>query len=393
MSSFFNLNGISFLPDSWCGVNMAENLENLSKNQRKQRWATLIMDKFQLNKKEAEPYLNHFLRMHTRKFGGLWWKASVTKTDLLVIEIVRKLIDREVHLTNLVIDKMKVSKEKARLILEQRTCIWKPNVFELSDENVMNHIEEKEKAKIKDIGRLTCKLCCKIFASKQSMKRHMLKYHGPQTEEVKAHKNNRIVYQRKCPSCEKTFKYMSSLEEHIRKAHKSHPLAEYNCEQCEKKFSFERSLKLHMKTHSKKVLECCICKNVFTRSDNLDRHKLKKHGITNLNLDYMKNSYNDGYRCPMCGANFAEDIEELQHHLIQKICQDINKERIIDECGNYKCEHCDKAFTNFSNLNEHIRWKHNTAIQSSRCPHCEKTFKWQKSLKVHIKKNHEDKDD
>ena len=394
---------------------------------KKQRWAPLIMDKFKLNAEEAEPYLNHFFLdgvwadflRQARVFGGPWSKDSEAETDSLVIKFVKEMMDREVHLTNLVLDRMKVTEEKAKSILEQvKNKCYRSSVFSLSDVNVINHMkkcEENEKAEIEAIRLLTCNMCCKVLASKQSLKRHKLKYHGPQTEESQAHKSDILGHQQKCsrisedrkrykcPSCEKTYKCWDILEKHSVKAHgliiyHSKPgqnkalQAKYKCEECEKKFFVQKSLTQHMKSHSKKMFECCVCKKVFTRSDNMDRHKLKKHGITDLNLEYMKNSYNDGYRCQMCDANFAEDIEELQHHLIQKICQDINKERNIDACGNYKCEHCDKAFSTFSNLNEHIRWKHNTAMQSFQCLHCEKKFKWQKSLKVHIKKNHEDND-
>ena len=88
------------------------------------------------------------------------------------------------------------------------------------------------------------------------------------------------------------------------------------CQECEEKFGTEYDLKPHMKTHSElspKFL-CLKCGKEFTRKGNLVRHKLRKHGLTNLNLDAMKDSYENenGYVCKMCGINFAEELEEFQ---------------------------------------------------------------------------------
>ena len=49
----------------------------------------------------------------------------------------------------------------------------------------------------------------------------------------------------------------------------------------------------------------------------------------------MKDSYENenGYVCKMCGINFAEDLEEFQHHQVQKMCHKTNKERVIKKNG------------------------------------------------------------
>ena len=66
---------------------------------------------------------------------------------------------------------------------------------------------------------------------------------------------------------------------------------------------------------------------------------LRKHGlVSDFNLDSMEESYENGFVCKMCGMNFGEVIGDLQHHLIQKICQNTNQDKVIDGYGNFECE-------------------------------------------------------
>jgi len=296
------------------------------------------------------------------------------------------------------VEKLEVVEKETKLILaEIQKFAADPNMDENGDNVEVPVLKDERKKDLKnktiqERKKFTCNICCRRFASKQCCRIHMNKYHRVETGDESAHIP--LIDQHKCPHCEKIYKKIDILQKHIIQKHEqndSNP-TEIRCEDCDEKFSNETNLKRHMKTHSElpETFECFKCRKIFSRRENLDRHRLRKHSFTNLDFDSMKNSYKSGYVCQMCGLNFAEDFDGLKHHLILKLCQNVNKDRIIDDCGRYECEYCHKSYSTFYNLNEHIRWKHATNMNSFKCPDCEKLFKWEKTLKVHIKRNHQE---
>ena len=297
-------------------------------------------------------------------------------------------------------EKLEVAEKETKLILaEIQKFAAVRNMNENSDIALISDSKDELKKDLKtktiqERKKFTCNVCCRRFASKISCRKHMNRYHRVETSDKPA--NVPLLNQHKCPHCEKIYMKTDVLQKHVMKVHeqKDSNLTKIRCEECKETFSNETNLKRHVKTHAKlpETFECDKCRKMFSRRDNLDRHKLRKHNFTNFDIDSMKGSYKNGYVCQMCGFNFAEDLIGLKHHLIQKNCQNVNKNRVIDDCGKYKCEHCQKSYSTFYNLNEHIRWKHATNLNCFKCPNCEKTFKWKKALKVHIKRNHEEEE-
>ena len=52
----------------------------------------------------------------------------------------------------------------------------------------------------------------------------------------------------------------------------------------------------------------------------------------------------------------------------------------------YKCDHCDKGFSNRDNLNGHS-FVH-TGEMAYLCSSCSEKFQWKKQLEIHTKKMH-----
>lgn len=110
-------------------------------------------------------------------------------------------------------------------------------------------------------GPVKCKLCSKVFCSKDSLKVHK-------------HTTHTNVEGYLCSVCGKKFKRRLSLAFHL-KIHTD--LKPYECELCNKKFRLLGQLKVHMEIHNRtKYFECNFCGKYFSTTSNLSVH-MKKH--------------------------------------------------------------------------------------------------------------------
>lgn len=121
-----------------------------------------------------------------------------------------------------------------------------------------------------------CELCEKSFCSAGGLKMHLSNIH-----------QNLRPYQ--CSECPRRFSQICNLKTHFSKIHQGTELHE--C--CGEKFSTKKSYKQHLKTHiGKYIFKCDVCKDVFTRMSNLERHVKIMHIGRNSNGSRIKEEGN-----------------------------------------------------------------------------------------------------
>ncbi|KAG1658585.1 Protein bric-a-brac 2 [Nymphon striatum] len=81
----------------------------------------------------------------------------------------------------------------------------------------------------------------------------------------------------KCPWCDKTFLYQSSLSNHIR--HKHRESGRIECSMCEKTFAWRSQLSSHMqkKHNQRRKFQCHICQQYFKFESRLELHMSTIH--------------------------------------------------------------------------------------------------------------------
>ena len=139
-----------------------------------------------------------------------------------------------------------------------------------------------------------------------------------------------------CDFCDMAFIYQTSLKVHLSKKHSEFNKAQkiVECEFCSKEFISDR-LKTHIQQvhDSRSNFECEKCKKTLSSGFYLKRHIKTVHGL-------------ERYSCKHCSKLFKSDQYLTQHistvHFKKK---------------HYKCETCNKSFTQWIGLNLHKKSK------------------------------------
>ncbi len=194
-----------------------------------------------------------------------------------------------------------------------------------------------------------------------------------------------------CNVCDFKTRLKSSLCTHLRKAHKVKP---FECQQCGMSFGQKCHLLRHQKCHNSSLpLTCDKCPYRCKWKHDLKRHEMRKHKVKRR-----------PFQCVQCGTAFSE-----KHHLVaHQQCHGDSPFR-CDRCpfrANRKhylarhrtrkhdlggprlmCHACDYTNTNKSNLENHVKTKHDGVIEF-KCDECEYGTNLRGNLERHMAARH-----
>ncbi|XP_038058050.1 zinc finger E-box-binding homeobox 1-like isoform X3 [Patiria miniata] len=136
-----------------------------------------------------------------------------------------------------------------------------------------------------------------------------------------------------CPYCDRSYKRITSLKEHIKYRHEK-TISNFSCPECNYCFAYKSQLERHMATHMPGRNQVCdICNKAFVNIYRLQRHML------------THSTGNRKFKCGECGKAF-----KYKHHLKEHL-------RIHSGEKPYECPICRKRFSHSGSYSSHISSK------------------------------------
>lgn len=141
-------------------------------------------------------------------------------------------------------------------------------------------------------GQLICHSCGKIFRSRCGLSQHVRSKHTLQfsfkcgvcskgfmsSYHYRGHlASHEKILERKCEKCPATFRYQSTLQEHIKVQHQG---MEFRCDKdgCAKVFASSRALRDHQRAiHENKYYYCSKCNKNFRWRSSVRYHEKNAH--------------------------------------------------------------------------------------------------------------------
>ncbi|XP_045530309.1 oocyte zinc finger protein XlCOF6-like isoform X1 [Pieris brassicae] len=180
----------------------------------------------------------------------------------------------------------------------------------------------------------------------------------------------------KCTICEEHLENLQKLKDHLVNSHnksihidiKDHltPFKltkgdSFNCIMCASTYETFKMLKQHMNVHYNNYV--CHCGSTFITKRSLNAHK----------TTHIKGSF----KCDLCEKIFSNRAKKSYHERTSHLgCRNISN-----------CPYCDESFRSYYQRNQHLVKVHNTEAQY-KCNICNKGYILKSLLMTHIKKNH-----
>ncbi|KAG4076675.1 hypothetical protein HA402_001962 [Bradysia odoriphaga] len=288
-----------------------------------------------------------------------------------------------------------------------------------------------------DIQAYECHICHRNYAKLKGLKRHMREKHFPRTKDPSKPVNKTTVT---CPICEKKFASKDSLKSHKYRHDKKNWK---ECLVCNRSYD---NLKRHMQNvHSEeskvKNQVCHICGASYKQMSGLTKHMetkhsadgeyfchicnngknyrskwyLKKHfALVHLYVEQSGKEYTNAFACHLCSERLpsshtlrqhvrtkhSNDVVETETHYQDEICdKKLGSKKtlhghLIEHTGRtYVCPECGQPFSHPSHLRAHLN-KHDgreTEYKSAKkkvCSMCDKRYVAITDLRLHMVKIH-----
>ncbi|XP_033725039.1 uncharacterized protein LOC117315018 [Pecten maximus] len=230
-----------------------------------------------------------------------------------------------------------------------------------------------------------CKICRKSFMRKYDLHIHMIRVHswvktgrGKIKTEDDLEEGEITLDTPKSKKLEKSFDDDDDDDVEEVPVENLEEERKFSCETCEKKFRFESSLKIHVQTHTDtKSFLCDLCGKGFSLEKYLSKHRLRheKEGIIKMEGDVKV------YNCQVCEKTF-EVLPDYQTHM---------KSHKDENLRTFHCDQCPKGFFKLAHLKRHLLT--HTTDRTYKCALCDKCYKDPDTLRKHQKCVHQVKDE
>ncbi|XP_055533660.1 transcription factor grauzone-like [Wyeomyia smithii] len=189
---------------------------------------------------------------------------------------------------------------------------------------------------------------------------------------VSAHHDKTRTMKNRCVECARWFKEESSFQAHMFLVHTPDEAKKFKCNLCTKCFVLEDQLNSHITWHEEvkqKNYYCSLCDRYFVVAGHLEKHMERHHGSDSQNIaddddeddsepDKSAGHTDDFGNAPAKPRPSPEEIEQ--------------QESVIKQFVSFNCTRCEYMAKSFGDLKTHTGREHNTSGSIVIC--CERSF-------------------